>query len=252
MSDTPDDDDATADSVEASQPKWEPSEAADAAKLLRSRIGGGVNLDRVFEHLSRAVVIADDGIPLVWVPRESIVADLLQAPDRPARLAILVGRTTELVEDCRSVLESITEPTLADQLPLAQAALESYAGGHQEAAQALATVVTETVIARAVSSKYKKVQDFVLFDPAKVAWRQLRLKAALAPIHRFYTSWYRGDGQPAPEALSRHVTVHEAHAAHFSPSNAVVAVLLVTSVMRASQELQERSARLDETVGAPT
>jgi hypothetical protein len=38
-----------------------------------------IELDRVTE------VIRDDGIPLVWVPRATVVTEVLAAPDRPAR-----------------------------------------------------------------------------------------------------------------------------------------------------------------------
>lgn len=186
-----------------------------------------------------AEVISDDGIPLVWLPRQSIVEELLAATDRPARIALLLGHVKALVGDCRRVLDQVTDPELAGQLPLARAAVDALANGHQESAQALATVLTETLVASAVSDNYKQVKEQVLFDVDNSSWRQLRLKAAFAPIYRFYTAWYRRWGTPAPEALSRHVTVHEADTAHYTPANALLAVLLVTSVARAVQELHE-------------
>jgi len=200
-----------------------------------------VDLDQVTE------VISGDGIPLVWVPRQTIVEEVLAAPDRASRIGILLAHSEALVVDCGAVLDAITEPSLQGQLPLARNALAAYAHGHQEAAQALATVVTETAVAAALSSRYEEVKDAVVFDPDKTSWTRLRLRAALAPIHRFYTTWYRSSGAPAPEALSRHVTVHEADATHYTAANALVAVLLVTSVLRAIQELQAvAAARKDE------
>jgi hypothetical protein len=74
-----------------------------------------------------------------------------------------------------------------------------------------------------------------------VTLRQLRVKAALAPIGPFYTAWYPSSGSPAPEALSRHVTIHQADQQHYTSGNAAVAVLLITSVLRALQELAEES-----------
>ncbi len=183
-----------------------------------------------------AEVVRDDGIPLVWVPRQTIVEELLAATDRPARIAALLGHVEALVEDCRLVLDQVTDPDLAGQLPLARAAVDALANGHQEAAQALATVLTETLVASAVSDNYKDAKEQVLFDVDNTSWHQLRLKAAFAPIYRFYTTWYRRWGTPAPEALSRHVTVHEAHTAHYTPANALLAVVLMASVARAVQE----------------
>jgi hypothetical protein len=151
----------------------------------------------------------------------------------------LLDHASELAEDCRLVLADVDEPSLAGQLPLAKQAVEAFATGHREAAQALATVVTETVIAAALSRKYDEVKKVVRFDPDEVPWNRLRLAAALGPIYRFYTSWWPSSGRPSSVELSRHVSVHNADVTHYSPGNALVAVLLVTSVLRGIQELQE-------------
>ncbi len=193
-----------------------------------------VDLDRVKE------VIHDDGIPLVWVPREKIVREVLVAPDRHARVAVLLAHSDELIDDCRTVLDAVDEPSLSGQLPLAKQAVEAFAAGYPEAAQALGVTVTETAVARSLlGSDYRKVKNQVLFDPELVPYAELRLRAALAPIHRFYTAWRPNSGEPAPEGLSRHVTVHQADLMHYTPRNALIAMLLVSSVLRALQELQE-------------
>jgi hypothetical protein len=232
--------------------------AADFAGLL-----GGIDFAKLFDELNITdldgfyppnwppnvaldtitEVINDDGIPIVWVPRESIVEQVLAAGSRPERIAILLEHSADVAADCRAVLDEITEPTLAGQVPLAVRALEAIADGHLEAAQALATVVTETVVAGALSGKYEEVKKVVRFDHNKVPWTRLRLAAALGPIHRFYTPWFKSSGAPAPEGLSRHVTVHGANVSHYTPGNALVAVLLVTSVLRAIQEWQEGARR---------
>lgn len=139
----------------------------------------------------------------------------------------------------------LTSRRSPDNSPLAKEAVEAFAAGHGQAAQALATVVTETVIAAAVSRKYEDVKKAVIFDPDEVPWHRLRLAAALGPIYRFYTSWWPSSGTPAPEELSRHVSVHNADVTHYSPGNSLVAVLLVTSVLRGIQELQQ-DASTDE------
>lgn len=193
----------------------------------------GIKIDRVIG------VIQDEGLPLVWVPRAEIVSEVLAAPNRSARVGVLLDHIDELIEDCREVLDEISHVSLTGQLPLARKALEALEAGHAEAAQALAVVVTETAVARGISGKYQDVKNQVLFDPEFVHYTQLRLRAALAPIGPFYTQWYASSGTPAPEGLSRHVAVHQADMDHYTPGNAVVAVLLATSVLRALQEFQE-------------
>ena len=184
-------------------------------------------------------VIQDDGLPLVWIPRAEIVSMVLSASDRQARVRVLLDHSNELFEDCREVLDGISHASLNGQLPLARKALEALEAGYGEAAQALAVVVTETAVARGLGGRYADVKKQVLFDPDLVHYTELRLRAALAPIGPFYTTWYASSGMPAPEGLSRHVAVHQADKDHYTPGNAVVAVLLATSVLRALQELQE-------------
>jgi hypothetical protein len=185
-------------------------------------------------------VIRDDGLPLVWVPRAEIVAEVLAAPDRRARVEVLISHADEVAEDCRAVLNEISHATLSGQQPLAVKALHAFEAGHYEAAQALAVVVTETAVTRAFGYKeYTDIKKAVNFDPDLVQFTELRVQAALAPIGAFYTAWRPSWGQPAPEALSRHVSVPQADTGYYTPGDAVVAILLVTSVLRALQALQE-------------
>lgn len=199
----------------------------------------------VDEHALLAVV-QDEGIPLVWVPRAEIVDAVLGAADRNARLELLVEYQHMIVDDCREVLAAMDAEGLSGQVPLASKAVEALAGDHFEAAQALAVVVTETAVAQSISGKYEVVKKQVLFDPQLVPYGLLRLNAALAPIGRFYTIWWAGSGDPKPQELSRHVSVHHADAGHYTEANAVIAVMLVTSVLRALQELQEVAAASKE------
>jgi hypothetical protein len=199
-----------------------------------------VDIDRIVG------VIQAEGIPLVWVPRSEIVGELMTLKDRMSRVEALVVRAPELIADCRGVLDDVVTDSLAGQVPLAMKAVDAFEAGHTAAAQALAVVVTETAVAAAISGKYEVVKKRVLFDPDLVPYTQLRLRAALAPIGPFYTTWYASSGKPAPESLSRHVAVHQASPTHYTTGNAIVAVLLATSVLRALQELQELAEASEE------
>jgi hypothetical protein len=193
-------------------------------------------------------VIQDEGLPIVWVPRAEIVEAMLAAEHRSARIDVLLDHIPEVLADCRSMLQQVSHITLTKQVSLAVRALEAFEAGYHEPAQALAVIVTETAVTRVLGESYVDVAKKVVFDPDHVTFAQLRLRAALAPIARFYTPWRPSWGKPPPTALSRHVTVHQADCGHYTRANAAVAVLLVTSVLRASQELQEISdaAKKDE------
>lgn len=186
-------------------------------------------------------VVGDDGIPLAWVPRRDLVVRILEAPDRAARLLILTESREAVVNDCLATVVEVHHGSLESVQKLAHRSVEALQAGHDEAAQALAVAVTETVISRAVHNKYDKVRSAVVFDLESVSLLDLRVRAALAPIYRFYTPWNPASGRPAPEALSRHVSVHQADSSHYTDENAVLAVMLVVSVLRAMQEQYENS-----------
>ncbi|SHG92382.1 hypothetical protein SAMN05444351_3668 [Geodermatophilus nigrescens] len=195
----------------------------------------GVDVDRM------TTAITVDGIPLVWAPREDVVADVLNATDWTARVAVLVEHQDAVIEDCQAVLDEVTSPTYEGKVLLARQALNALKAGHPQPAQALAVVVTESAVARAIHPTYDRVKNKVrLADLEDVHIYELRLRAALAPLHRFYTEWTEGKTPgDMPKALSRHVTVHSAAPEHFTEANAVLAVLTASTVLRALQELEE-------------
>lgn len=58
-------------------------------------------------RLEAQAIIQNDGIPLVWVPRPDIVADLCDAADFQMRAQIIGERAAEIMEDCRKCLAEI-------------------------------------------------------------------------------------------------------------------------------------------------
>ncbi|RZU33404.1 hypothetical protein BKA19_3126 [Blastococcus saxobsidens] len=193
-----------------------------------------IKLGRVVE------VIQQDGLPLVWVPRRSdLVASVLNAADRPARVALLVDHSDELIEDCRSVLVPVTTDRVASQLPLAPRAIDAFAAGHHEAAQALAVLVTDAALQGWITGNYEAVAEAVRFDPKEVPFTLLRLQAAVAPLDSFKKRYFGEESLPEP--LSRNVVVHYADAAHFTRANALIALLLMASILRTLQDFEERA-----------
>jgi hypothetical protein len=144
------------------------------------------------------------------------------------------------VDDCRDALAGVTPPALAGLRHLTERSIGAPEQGHHEAAQALAVAVTDTAVKRCFGRPYEQVRRQVGSDPRSLPFTQLRIRAAFAPISRFLTEWHPKSPHPAPEAISRHVTVHHADPSHYTEANAMVAVLLACSVLRALQDLQEQ------------
>jgi hypothetical protein len=189
------------------------------------------------------------------VPPGDVLIELAAAEDRPAQMAVLLAHADELHADINRTLDEVTHPTLAGQLPLVRAAVAAWAAGYPQAAQSLAVTVTEAVISRhyAKGTPYGEISERVKIDldsPAgETSISETRFVVAVAPIASFYTPWWPSSGTPAPKPLSRHVTVHQADIAHYTPDNVLIALLLQTSVLRAFQEvleLQDVEASPDE------
>lgn len=61
----------------------------------------------------RAVELANDGFPVVWVPRGHVLIELAAAKDRKAQTAVLHAHVDELRIDLDRTLDEVTHPTLA-------------------------------------------------------------------------------------------------------------------------------------------
>jgi hypothetical protein len=183
-------------------------------------------------------VIQDDGIPLVWVPPAHVVDEVLDALDRTSRVEVLLSHIDELIPDCRRVLADVHTDRLQRQLPLAPRALDALEQGHHEAAQALAVVVIDATIHGWIKGNFKVLKKKVHFDPEEVPYDLVRLQAAIAPLRNFKQDYYL-DETTRPSGLNRHVTVHYAESEHFTRGNALVACLLMTSILRALQDSED-------------
>lgn len=194
----------------------------------------------------KAIELANEGIPVVWVPPGHVLEQLVAAPDRPAQLAVLHAHRDDLIADVRRVLDEVTHADLSGQIPLAKAAFESWSSGHEESAQALAVTVIEAVVTRyyAAGRKYDQVRAAAKIDlDNDLSISELRLAVAVAPLSTFYTPWFPNQGTAAPDELSRHVTVHQADIGHYTPDNALLSIMLLASTLRAFEEvLEERDA----------
>ncbi|MBD1269933.1 helix-turn-helix domain-containing protein [Aeromicrobium tamlense] len=190
-----------------------------------------------FEVLNE--ILNEDGIPLVWVPRQSIVEALFAAKDRRERVEILLNERSAVTRDCQEATAKMTHPRTSGSKPLAFAAIKALSDGHDEAAQALAVVVTESAVQTALAKSYSKISHEVRIDAAEIGLRALRYRAALAPVASFYTPYYPSTGEK-PSALSRHVSVHYAESDHYTSANSLLSVLLMTSVLLALDDYWSR------------
>ncbi|GAB4054894.1 hypothetical protein [Catellatospora paridis] len=197
------------------------------------------------------------GVPLAWVPSVEIVKELVASPDRDNVDAILIRDGADIVDDCARVIGECDEPALAESRHLASAVIAAYRAGHVEPATALAVNMTESMAVWASTPRVRAYDSFGARDAwqnklartSKYSRARLELDEGgqfqvnsfltdiiMAPIPSFFTPWRETEGAPPPEQLSRHAVVHQPVVKHLTPRNAVVAIMLMTSLLRQQQD----------------
>lgn len=181
-------------------------------------------------------IIYEDGIPVVWVPESRLLDLIVIATNREARILILMEASDEVLKDCLRILGESENVELLGLKPLAASSINAWLE-HPEAAQALAVVVADTLIKRwlpkiTLAQNYKDMGESVKRPLAEVPIVNVRQAFALAVIYSFYTKFDVNDSETRPTALSRHVTVHDASIDHFHRENSLIAIMVMTSLIR--------------------
>jgi len=211
------------------------------------------------EILSMAM---ESGIPVAWVPSAEVLRALVSG--HPShRMSLLVRHESDVVDHGRELLRECDDPWTDDEQHLLSKALSAYEAGFHEAAMALAVVVGEP-LALWASIPRAQVLDSAYgasgFDTAKLSgYQRARLEfesklanssasarnydvlrqALIAPIPSFFTPFFGKPGEPIPETLSRHATVHHPTPQHLSRENALIALMLGVSILRDQQAWAE-------------
>jgi hypothetical protein len=220
-------------SAEPEQPPY-----ADAAPP--SELDGGFGLGRCRENCSGRRHSAC----LRTARRHCSRPNLMEAASAADRLAIVGAERDAIADACLKILEEGSLTTAFPEFsPLAQAAVKALIEGHFQAAQALAVNVIESFVREWVAEKYRTVKQYAqdadpaMADPdAPFSAQRLRLETMILPLFKFYTDWFSNTGNPAPKELSRHVTVHQATPEHYMVVNAVLAIMLMTSLLKGFTE----------------
>jgi hypothetical protein len=198
----------------------------------------------------------DNGIPVVEVPPPEILLDLAVASDRNARMTVLLARKQEIVDQCKDLILDYNNPWADDARELTGKAIAAYEDGHYEAAMALAVSVSEPLAIWSSTHRFQALDGRAALEKdqenrkkisrEKYKWASYELsdekaalvcgddwdyRALIAPIPLFFTIWYPDSGLEPPKSLSRHVVAHQPTREHFSPENALLSLMLATSLL---------------------
>jgi hypothetical protein len=199
--------------------------------------------------------VADEGIPVAFVPRPEIVAELVDAETHEDRLNLLLRSKAAIVSDCRTALEPAwDEPwpvpeSIAMLSPLLQEAIDTLEADHAAAACALAVVIVDSLLRRTEGDlQYQSLRRRSRKNAmdAAAALNQLRVELAWRPMHSLLEEWNPRSGNPQPTMPSRHVVIHWPDPEHLSKQNAIVTVMAATSLFLGLCESERRKELVKE------
>jgi hypothetical protein len=175
------------------------------------------------------------GLGLVWVPRQAVLLELLQAPVDEVYGLILVHEKT-ILDDVKHALTEVVAHELQDIRNAAEAALLAYRGKHHSAAQALAaaalTDAIEVHLATSLSKLRRQYEEVNVLEGPLEGLRLLSLLVAMA--RSVLTQFDRADS--IPPTFNRHASLHTVALRQYTRRNALAALLLLGAVVREMQE----------------
>ena len=180
------------------------------------------------------MILLYEGIPLAWVPGPQILQAILDAPDATARRLIISRRWKRLVSDCEASIGEVSHPGLLDHQSYAMDVVRALRDGHTSAAQALAANLLDSVLRRQIDKDEFKVvtRNRKNEDPLDMDDYRIRAALTFAPVWRAYAEYWESGGDPIPRTFGRHPSAHAVSRTQYSRINAVIGLMLVTSLLR--------------------
>lgn len=182
-------------------------------------------------------LVGQDGIPVAFVPRWEIIKELSAANTFDERSAILLIRRMDIVDDCFDALSRVDTPRLQEFMATARSALGAGRMGWWDLMTTTAVTVAHNVVeaVRWPDNRPSLVKHHRL-TPA-TALTDLIQRATTAPLVSFYTDWNEKSGEPYPTRLSRHALTHKFRQGQVSERNAIVSIMLMTSLLTGVDDL---------------
>lgn len=179
-------------------------------------------------------ILLDDGIPLAWIPSQPILRAVFDAPDAAARRLVIRNRWKGLTSDCEACITDVSHAEVRCHLPFAMDIVRALRDGHTSAAQALAANLLDSILRRNFNKDDFKAVTTNRRGGSRFDLDTYRIRVAftLAPVWRAYAEYWESQGDPIPRAFGRHPSAHAVSRTQYSRVNAVIGLMLVTSLLR--------------------
>jgi hypothetical protein len=195
--------------------------------------GSAVQLDVLLD------LAKEHGIPVAWVtPAETLSRLATAGAGHDDKLAVLADSEESIRALCRLKLDECTDEWLASEVEAGEKAITAWADGHREAAACLAVAGVEQMLHNLTQvprgrGAHGKLQKAGEKEPNSYLPKH---QYVLAPLNAFYTPYDPAKGDAVPETLSRHAVVHHLPLSHLSAGHCAIAVMLLVSIIRETQE----------------
>lgn len=177
------------------------------------------------------VLLLDEGLALGWVPEATLLQRLFDASSRQERRRLIGRNWKRVMKSCRAELESVNDSELASYRDFALKAVDAIESGMQEAGQALAANLLDTMLRETLDGADRKLvtnqKNRLNIDDLPI-----RARIVFGGIWGSFTEFWTNQGDPVPRDYSRHASVHAVGKRQYSRINAVIAVMHVTAYVK--------------------
>lgn len=169
-------------------------------------------------------MLLDEGLPLAWVPRRSVLEQVFLAESPGRRRSILSNNWQSIGTDCIQELESIVESELKQHVVFAQEAAGSLLEGRWRSSQALSANLLDTMLRDSFDEELRRA---LTNQTTRVAWEDYPIAEALVVggIWGSHGTYFTHNGDSIPRRYSRHASVHGVSHYQYTRLNALVALM---------------------------
>ncbi|MDA8074470.1 MAG: hypothetical protein M0Z40_04425 [Actinomycetota bacterium] len=180
------------------------------------------------DHLEVVATIAlNEGIPWAWVPRTSLVEQLVASPDEAARTKVLLDHLEDVLDDCLSLCSEIPHRWARE----CEECIRAYRSGFATAQSYAANIVDSVVMLLLGRHGRDRAKNQAQEDLDDLLLRVISESITIRPLVRAFANWWPDHGTPPPDHFARHATAHAVgHPGLFTNLNFLVAIMLATSL----------------------
>lgn len=202
---------------------------------------------RSISKIKRYSSLLKMGYVVFWIPRETMVDQLVNSSNESERRNILIKNRTEISEDCVAVINSVEKKYLKDYKLHISEAISSLDQGNYRAAQSTASVCFDALLNEIVDTT--SILNRHQFMP-KVKDGYSRLKNIdQIPGHVIYAGlqanlieyslreFDRLNQNKMPRKYTRHPSIHSVSSRQYSEFNAIQVVMIVCSLLKTTDVL---------------